>query len=56
MALSQESNAIVAYEWLPTAVIKAILSQLVSSGTQKNYANHNSDLILWVYDKYEWRE
>ena len=23
---------------------------------QENYANHNSDLILWIYEKDEWRE
>ena len=38
------------------AVVEAILSQVVSSGTRKNYANHNADLILWIYDKDEWVE
>ena len=28
----------------------------MSSGTQENYANHNDDLILWFYNKYECRE
>ena len=56
MKLSQESNAIIAYEGRPTAVVEAILSQVVSSGTQTNYSNHNSDLILWIYKKDEWRE
>ena len=26
------------------------------SVTKPNYANHNADLILWIYKKYEWRE
>ena len=56
MSLSQASNAIVAYEGCLTAVVKAILNQVLSSGTQENYANHNSDLILWIYENYEWRE
>ena len=30
--------------------------RVVSSGTNTNYANHNADLILWIYKKYEWRE
>ena len=32
------------------------MNQVVSLGTQENYANHNSDLILWIYEKGEWRE
>ena len=56
MTLSQASNAIIAYEGSPTAFIEAILSQVFSSGTRKNYANQNADLILWIYEKDEWRE
>ena len=56
MTLSQSSNAIIAYEGRPTEVFEAILIQLVSSGMHTNYANHDADLILWVYDKDEWRE
>ena len=56
MTLSQASNAIIANEGCPTAVVKAILSQVVSSGTQTNYANHKNDLIHWIYEKDEWRE
>ena len=56
MTLSQASNAIVASEGRPTTVAEAILNQVVSSGTQENYANHNVDLILWIYEKDEWRE
>ena len=26
------------------------------SGKQENYANHNADLILWIYEKDERRE
>ena len=40
------SLAIFAYEGRPNAVVKSILSQVVSSGTQANYANHNVVLIL----------
>ena len=50
------SQAIVAYEGLQTAVVESILSQVVSSGTQGNYANHNVKLIIWIYDREEWRE
>ena len=32
------------------------MNQVVSSGTQEKYSNHNVDLILWAYDKDEWRE
>ena len=56
MALIQASNSIVAYEGRPTAVAKSILNQLVSSGTQENFANHNFYLILWIYEKDEWSE
>ena len=51
MTLSQAIIAIIAYEGHALAVAKAILSQVVSSGTWKNYANHNAGLILWVYEK-----
>ena len=50
------SQAIIAYEGHLTAAVESILSQVVSSGTQCNYTNHNSDLILWIYNKEEWRE
>ena len=50
------SQAIVAYEGCPTAVVDSILSQVVSSGTQGNYANHNVDLIIWIYEREEWRK
>ena len=50
------SQAIVAYEGRPTAVVESILSQVVSSGTQGNYANHNFNLILWIYKREEWRK
>ena len=53
MNLSQD---IVAYEGRPTATVESILSQVVSSGTQGNYANHNIDLVLWMYERDEWRE
>ena len=56
MTLSQAGNAIIAYEGRPMAVVKAILSQVVSSGTRTNYANHNVDLLLWIYENDEWRE
>ena len=56
MTLSQASNYIIAYEGRFTAAVKAILNQVFSSGTQANYANHNSDLILWIYEKDEGRE
>ena len=56
MTLIQASNAIIAYEGRLTAVVEAILSQVVSSGTQTNYANHNAYLIFWIYEKDEWRE
>ena len=32
------------------------MNQVVYSGKQENYANHNADLILWIYEKDEWRE
>ena len=50
------SQAIVAYEGRPTAIVESILSQVVSSGTQGNYANHNIDLVLCMYEGEEWRE
>ena len=56
MTLSQSINAIIAYEGHPTAVVEATLNQVVSSGTKSNYANHNDDLILWIYEEDEWRE
>ena len=56
MTPSQASNAIISYEGRSTVVVKAILNQVVSSGTQANYANHNADLILCIYKKDEWRE
>ena len=56
MTLSQESNATIGYEGHLNAVVDAILNKVVSSGTQANYANHNADLILWIYEKDEWRE
>ena len=54
--MSQARNAIVAYEGCPTAVFEAIFNQVVSLSTQENYASYNSDLILWIYEKGEWRE
>ena len=56
MTLSQARNAIIAHKVRPNAVVEAILNQVVSSGTQANHANHNFDLILWIYKKDEWRE
>ena len=56
MTMSQASNAIISYEGRPTAVVEATLNQVVYLGTQANYANHNADLILWIYEKGEWRE
>ena len=50
------SQSIFAYEGRPTAVVESILSQVVSSGTQGNYANHKIDLILCIYKREEWRE
>ena len=50
------SQAIFAYEGRPTAVVESILSQVVSSGTQGNYDNHNVDLILCVCEREERRE
>ena len=50
------SQAIVAYEGRLTAIVESILSQVVSSGTQGNYANHNIHIILWIYEREEWRE
>ena len=45
------SQAIVAYEGCPTAVVESILSQVVSLVTQGNHAYHNVDLILWIYKR-----
>ena len=56
MTLSQASNTIIAYEGRLKAFTKAILSQVVSSDMQTNYENHNADLILWIYERNEWRE
>ena len=53
MDLSQD---IVAYEGRPNAVVESILSQVVSSGTQGNYSNHNVDLIIWIYKREKRRE
>ena len=50
------SQAIIAYEGLRTDAVEYILSQVVSSGTQVNYDYHNVDLVLWMYDRKEWRE
>ena len=55
MTLIKSSNAIIAYEGRLTAVVEVILNHVVSSGTHTNYAK-NSDLILWIYKKDEWRE
>ena len=56
MTLIQESNEIIAYEGHSTAVVEAILNQVVSPGTQANYEHHNADIILWIYVKYPWRK
>ena len=45
------SQAIVAYEGRPTAAVESVLIQVVSLGTQVNYANHNVDIILWIYKR-----
>ena len=50
------SQSIVAYKVHLTAVVESILSQVVSSGTQGNYAYHNVNLVLWIYEREEWRE
>ena len=50
------SQSIVAYEGHPTLVVEYILSQVISSGTQGNYAYHNFNLVLWIYKREEWRE
>ena len=49
-------QAIVAYEGRPAAVVDSVLIKVASSGTQGNYAYHNFDLVLWVYEMEEWRE
>ena len=56
MTLSEASSAIVACKGLQTAVFEAISNEVVSSGTQEKYTNHNFDLILLIYDKDKWRE
>ena len=45
------SQAIIAYESLCTDIVESILSQVLSSSTQGNYANHNPDLIIWIYER-----
>ena len=45
------SQAIIAYEGRPPALVESILSQVVSSGTQGNYAYHNVNLVLWIYER-----
>ena len=50
------SKAIVAYKGFPNDVVESMLSQVVSSGTQVNYANHNVHLVIWVYEREEWSE
>ena len=50
------SQAIIAYEGCLNAVVESILSQVLSSGTQANHANHNVDLIIWIYKREKWRE
>ena len=45
------SQATAAFEGRPTAVVESILGQVVSSGTQGNYDNHNIDFVLWIYDR-----
>ena len=50
------SQAIVTYEGRLTAVVESTLSQFVSPGTQGNYAYHNIDLVLWIYEREERRE
>ena len=47
--MTDQSDAIIAYEGHPTDVVDSILRQVVSSGTQSNYAYHNVDLVLWIY-------
>ena len=56
MTLIQASNTIISYEGRLKAAVEAIFSQVVYSGTRTNYANHNADLILCIYEKGEWRE
>ena len=56
MNASQTSTALIAYQGRPTAEVEAILNQVVSSGTKVNYAQHNMDLILWIYESDQWRE
>ena len=56
MTLSEAINAIFSYEGRLTAVVEAILNLVVYSGTQSNYANKNSELILCINNNDEWRE
>ena len=56
MTSIKASNTITAYEVRPTAVVEVISNQVVSSGTQANYANHNADPILLIYKKDEWKK
>ena len=56
MTLSEAINAIFSYEVRLTAVVEAILNLVVYSGTQSNYANKNSELILCINNNDEWRE
>ena len=56
MTLIQENNDIIAYEVHSTALVEAILNQVVDPGTQSKNEHQNADLILWIYVKYEWRE
>ena len=56
MNLSDATTALIAYEGRPTAAVEAILNQVVSTGTQGNYANHNMELIIWIFEEEQWRE
>ena len=56
MNISQATNASISYEGRPTEVSQSILYQVLSSGNQEKNTNHNIDLILWIYEKEEWRE
>ena len=50
------SQSIVAYEGRSTAVVESILIQVVSSGNQGNYDYHNVEIVVWIYERGEWRE
>ena len=56
MTMSQSSNTIIAYDGCMTAVFKAISNQVVYSDNQEKYANHNAELILWIYERDKWRK